>query len=327
MNILTTKDKISLHPHQILNAANYFFKQFYVTYLNRDILFINSFSVKNKFNCFEKSHHEKKYLNYRIIINLINFLIKTNPRNVSATRNHVKCTSYVEGNIPTYITTNHISRKNSTMERKESVEKKSNKEKNEKVVDGEKTKLDQDHDQVTQDYNIGDTSTDIQCYFPEKEPAFHLWHKQKNIHHYNIDPSARTKKIQIYYNCEMIDMERKIYKIKKVLRNGNPVDILLICSNDNRAKKRAKREKKKNIINKQDYESTSEDEHITKFPVKNKSAHFAELKKLNESKYSTHINVKINFLLNHLEKISTVDEIFRHVKNGKYVILMKVYPR
>ncbi|CRG99209.1 translation initiation factor IF-3, putative [Plasmodium relictum] len=139
----------------------------------------------------------------------------------------------------------------------------------------------------------------------------------KNFTHYNFDPSLKAKKIQIYYNCEMYDMERKIKKIKNLLSSGYPVDILLIYNTDNSINKNLKKNKKF---------KEDENENNRNFEI-NKIKRFVETQEMKQTKYSLHVYIKINLILNHLKSISTVDQIFRHFKNRNHIILIKTYPK
>ncbi|SPJ10756.1 conserved Plasmodium protein, unknown function [Plasmodium sp. DRC-Itaito] len=160
---------------------------------------------------------------------------------------------------------------------------------------------------------------------------------------YNFDPCTKTKKIQVYYNCEMNDVIRKINYIKKFLSTGSPVDIFLIYNTDEHIKtrniKRKKQKKisKNKISNIQDEQQEEEqqqvqqhnhyDRQIFKNYESNKITKFLDTQKLNETKYSLHLYLKINFILNHIRNISIVDEIFRHIQNKNHIILIKAYPK
>ncbi|SOV15221.1 conserved Plasmodium protein, unknown function [Plasmodium sp. gorilla clade G2] len=154
---------------------------------------------------------------------------------------------------------------------------------------------------------------------------------------YNFDPCTKTKKIQIYYNCEMNDIIRKINYIKKFLSTGSPVDIFLIYNTHDHIKtrnikmKKQKNKNKNNISNIEDEQQEDQHNHYDKQTFKNyesnKITKFLNTQKLNETKYSLHLYIKINFILNHIRNISIVDEIFRHIQNNNHIILIKAYPK
>ncbi|VWU48278.1 translation initiation factor IF-3, putative [Hepatocystis sp. ex Piliocolobus tephrosceles] len=175
--------------------------------------------------------------------------------------------------------------------------------------------------------------------------------KTKNSH-YNIDPCAKIKKIQIYYNCEMYDMNRKLKKIKTFLLNRHPVDILLIYQINNSNEEDLKSNYKKKSFKKTNNEIKNDniencvfkyDKHF-KDKQKNKKnsndsinnnnnnnnnkfVSFTNLNKLTDVKYSSHIYAKLGLIVNHINKIAIVDDIFIHMKNENHIILIKIYPK
>ncbi|SBT71886.1 translation initiation factor IF-3, putative [Plasmodium malariae] len=160
------------------------------------------------------------------------------------------------------------------------------------------------------------------CNIMNKEGSINSIIYKKNYPYYNIDPSVKTKKIQIYYNCEMFDMDRKINKIKKFLLNGSPVDILLIYNSDATIRKKLNKKNKY-----REDENKKKHRNFSNFQTSNKITKFTESQKLKDTKYSLHIYFKINLILNHIKKISKVDEIFRHIQNSNNIILIKAYPK
>ncbi|CRG97362.1 translation initiation factor IF-3, putative [Plasmodium gallinaceum] len=160
------------------------------------------------------------------------------------------------------------------------------------------------------------TENDKYCSFNKKEVLNST--NYKSSIYYNFDPSLKTKRIQIYYNCEMYDMERKIKKIKNLLMNGFPVDILLIYNTDNIINKSSEKQNKK---------FKQEENEKNKIHETNKITKFVETEKLKQTKYSLHIYIKTNLILNSIKNISVVDQIFRHFKNRNHIILIKVYPK
>ncbi|CZT98603.1 translation initiation factor IF-3 [Plasmodium falciparum NF54] len=154
---------------------------------------------------------------------------------------------------------------------------------------------------------------------------------------YNFDPCTKTKKIQVYYNCEMNDVIRKINYIKKFLSTGSPVDIFLIYNTHDHIKTRNIKMKKQTKISKNKISNIEDeqqeephnhyDRQIFKNYESNKITKFLHTQKLNETKYSLHLYIKINFILNHIRNISIVDEIFRHIQNKNHIILIKAYPK
>ncbi|KJP86572.1 hypothetical protein AK88_03768 [Plasmodium fragile] len=183
------------------------------------------------------AHYERTYTQYHVIVNALKlFFLKKYLQHGSPSIhgwNIVECT---EKNNSSYLTSAQGGNRDSndtTQGGRSTHEKKTNVS----TSNGD-SKLDEDHQHVTPYDETRKTPTESEPHVFESDPAaIHYWNtkmKNKKTHppHYNIDPSAKTKKIQIYYNCEMTDMERKIFKIKKFLQNGNPVDILLIYERD-----------------------------------------------------------------------------------------------
>ncbi|CDU16784.1 translation initiation factor IF-3, putative [Plasmodium yoelii] len=148
---------------------------------------------------------------------------------------------------------------------------------------------------------------------------------KKKIPYYNIDPSVKTKKIQIYHNCETHDMNRKINKIKNYLLNSNPVDILLICNADISTKENI--DKQKGVHDNNNSSFKNRNKTLSNSEISNKYTNFTEFQKINQTKYSLQTYAKIHLLLNHLRNIAYVDDIFRHIKNQNHIILIKVYPK
>ncbi|SCM00768.1 translation initiation factor IF-3, putative [Plasmodium chabaudi chabaudi] len=154
---------------------------------------------------------------------------------------------------------------------------------------------------------------------------FNIGNYKKKIPYYNIDPSVKTKKIQIYHNCETHDMDRKINQIKNYLLNSTPVDILLICNADIRTKENIDKQNDDHDNNNSSFKDGNKTQSNSE--ISDKYTNFTEFQKINQTKYSLQTYAKIHLLLNHLRNIAYIDEIFRHIKNQNHIILIKAYPK
>ncbi|ANQ09283.1 Uncharacterized protein PCOAH_00032500 [Plasmodium coatneyi] len=183
----------------------------------------------------EATHYERMCTQHHVIVNAIKlFFLKKYSQNWSASIHRWKIVESIGKNNTSYLTSaqggSTYSNDDTTQVGRNTSEKKTNVN----TSNGE-SQLDEDHSQIMPYDETEKIPKDAESHLFERGPVvIHYLKKKKqtNNPHYNIDPSAKTEKIQIYYNCEMTDMERKICKIKKFLRNGNPVDILLICEKD-----------------------------------------------------------------------------------------------
>ncbi|EDL42400.1 hypothetical protein, conserved [Plasmodium vivax] len=321
MSVLLTYEKIILCPRQNVRAANQVYTYFYVPLANKVIFFTRPFWVNGKMGSFEEAaHYERKDTRYRIIRNAIKlFLLKKYSQNWSASPPRWKSVECLGQTNPSYLTSAQGGSRDSNDEATQVGQSTPAKQTNVITSNGEP--------QLDETENI---PTDAEPHLLDRHPlAIHQWNKKMvkmskgKPPHYDIDPSAKTKKIQIYYNCEMTDLERKICKIKKFLRNGNPVDILLIC--DGRAtQKGGEKEKKKSKTN---GESPSEGGPASTCKEKNIFTNSALPLQPSEATYSPHVNVRVNFLMRHLAKIAAVEETFGHVQKGRRVHLIKLFPR
>ncbi|CAD2087232.1 translation initiation factor IF-3, putative [Plasmodium vinckei brucechwatti] len=155
--------------------------------------------------------------------------------------------------------------------------------------------------------------------------SLNIGNYKKKIPYYNIDPSVKTKKIQIYHNCETHDMDRKINQIKNYLLNSTPVDILLICNADISTKENIDKQNGDHDNNNSSFKDGNKTQSNSEICYK--YTNFTEFQKINKTKYSLQTYAKIHLLLNHLRNIAYVDEIFRHIKNQNHIILIKAYPK
>ncbi|EUD66138.1 hypothetical protein C922_03333 [Plasmodium inui San Antonio 1] len=336
MNVLVIYEKIILFPKENLSEANQFYTYFYAPFAKKVTFFTRPFWVNRKMGSFEEAtHYESRYTQYHVIVNAIKlFLLKKYSQNWSPSIHRWNIVECLGQNNPSYLSFAQGGRRDSNNDTTQVGRNTSQKKTNVNSSNGE-SQLDGDHSQVTPYDETEKMPQDAESHLSERGPvAIHYWKKMKknktNTLHYNIDPSAKTKKIQIYYNSEMTDMERKICKIKKFLRNGNPVDILLICDSHSQSDSKVTQkggvgEKKKR--NKKSRESTSEGGPTSICKVRNNITNSALSLQLSEAKSSQHVNVRMNFLMRHLAKIAIVEETFWHVQNGKRVILIKLYPR
>ncbi|ANQ07073.1 Uncharacterized protein PCOAH_00013580 [Plasmodium coatneyi] len=334
MSVLLTYEKIILCPKQNLSAANQFYTNFYIPLANKVTFFTRPFWVNRRISAFEEAaHHDRKYIQYHVIVNAVKlFFLKKYSQGWSPSIHRWNIFESIGKNNPSYLTFAKGGSTDSNDDTTQVGRNTSEKKTNVNNSNGE-SQLDEINSQITPHDETEKMPKDAESHLFERGPfAIHYWKKKKqtNSTHYNIDPSAKTKKIQIYYNCEMTDMERKICKIKKFLRNGNPVDILLICEKDSDCddevnQKRGGGEKKK--MNKKNEESTSEGGTTSICKDKNDFTNRVLSLQLGEAKCSPHMNVRVNFLMRHLAKIANVEETFWHVQNGRRVILIKLYPR
>ncbi|CAA9987248.1 translation initiation factor IF-3, putative [Plasmodium knowlesi strain H] len=332
MSVLLTYKKIILCPKKKLSAANQFSTYFYIPLTNTVTFLTGPFWANRKMGSLEEmAHYERKYTQYHAIANPIKlFFLKKYSQNWSSSIHRWKILESIGKNNPSYLTSSQGDNTNSndtTQVRRNTSEKKMNV----KTSNGE-SKLDEDYSGITPYGEAEKMPTDTESLLFERDPvAMHPWKKKRmNNPHYNIDPSAKTKKIQIYYNCEMTDMERKICKIKKFLRNGNPVDILLICEKQSDCYHKVNQKKEecvKKKINKTNEENTYECGITSICKDKSDFTNSALSLHLSEAKGSPQVNVRVNFLMRHLAKIANVEETFWHVQNGRRVILLKLYPR
>ncbi|GAB65557.1 hypothetical protein PCYB_062890 [Plasmodium cynomolgi strain B] len=303
MSVLLTYEKIILFPKQNLSAANQFYTYFYVPFANKVTFFTRLFWVNRKMGSFEEAaHYERKYTQYHVIGNAINlFFLKKYSQNWSPSTHRWKFAECLRQNNQSYLTFDQGGSRDSNNDTTQVGQNTSEKETNVNTSNGE-SQLDEDHSQVTPYDETEKIPTDAGSHLFERDPvAIHYWNNMKkkktNTPHYNIDPSAKTKKIQIYYNCEMTDMERKICKIKNFLRNGNPVDILLICNSDSDGKVTQKGGKGTKKMNKKNGESTSEGGPTPVCKVKNNFTNSALSLQLSEAKCSPHVNVRTSLEL------------------------------
>ncbi|SBT76179.1 translation initiation factor IF-3, putative [Plasmodium ovale] len=303
--------KLNLFPENLRIIHN--FCKLYFSYFGNKSFFWRKYHFRSKSYCLEKVQHERFVHSHTTGDTLSFFLTEKCTSGVKHTANEGKPKRGVSGLDHGGDVTSEESASWEVAPQRVNLREEKNDE----------TGLDQLTAWVEKNEVPNDMDIEEKCTLLDVQTDSNSVNLRKSIPYYNIDPSLKTKKIQIYHNCEMHDMIRKVDKIKKFLLNGNPVDILLICDMERSINKKLRKKNNKS----KDSDCLKENPKFSYSQINNKFTKCRDLQKLKETKYSLHIYVKINFILNHILKIAVVDEIFRHIKNKNHIILIKVYPK